>query len=828
MDRMKSLLQSYYGVAGEGGGGSAGAHDLDSPDLDVRSYAGLQLREQPFAEMLRLDDALVQETASLDADMQLLVYDNYARFVHATDTIRNMKEKIDQIDSEIDGLSAKVSTIETAAENITERMAPKRTKIEKLVRLQNLIRKLNFLFELPVRLQQCIDMGAPQQAVFYYKRAVPILQKHGEVSSFANIERESHQLMQELGKSSLERSSRAGLSYEEFNECVKVLIELNECETTEQTFSGTAGLGERFLEWHETYFENKVSAISETSENQSPTDLVDTFFNEVLNPLKDCCENYNRLFVDRKRLAIAQVATAAEAEGAQQETSPGLNGEGSEDSAAIMKALKDFAKPTIASVFSAIRTCLVSSNLQENDESQNGHYRPLLSALNVLMQRVENYKLEGIIRDGLLRDRATEIAEHATRKQVVHAYESLRESVTGHLVRLFHECSTDGSKGETTETTKTASDTKLVPIQVAKSVMESIEADISSTMSGLETLLKESGDVLSEMTAIFDNLIKFQLRFWLLWLANALECFCDPYHPYRKAGTGCGSATWAASGLKKDMLSERAKIQVDVPTTDADVPVLFPLALACLAQQLRGYVRQSPYPIAGAPELMNEIDATKDRLLVAYVISCGQALSETLRPAFVQPHTEFRTFVAEPSQVRPFAAEIIEYLAAVSKMVAKSSGEPVQQANANAQLSANNTIESNVRYSRKSSRRSGSSSNVHLDIERMFADNIKTLSTVQFTGESVALGVLKIVLKSIFELLRETTLNKFGFQQIEVDIFFLRSVLPVLLQDVSVANSMLTRIMSIASDRCLDPTPLEANTVDQLCRARRQQLQISM
>lgn len=40
---------------------------------------------------MRRDDQLIREIKELDTSMQMLVYENYNKFISATDTIRKMK-----------------------------------------------------------------------------------------------------------------------------------------------------------------------------------------------------------------------------------------------------------------------------------------------------------------------------------------------------------------------------------------------------------------------------------------------------------------------------------------------------------------------------------------------------------------------------------------------------------------------------------------------------------------------------------------------------------------------------------------------------------------
>ena len=50
--------------------------------------------------------AMSTEIKSLDSDMQMLVYENYNKFITATDTIRSMKSIVDGMDSNMQQLKS--------------------------------------------------------------------------------------------------------------------------------------------------------------------------------------------------------------------------------------------------------------------------------------------------------------------------------------------------------------------------------------------------------------------------------------------------------------------------------------------------------------------------------------------------------------------------------------------------------------------------------------------------------------------------------------------------------------------------------------------------
>lgn len=49
------------------------------------------LQGRGLNDLLQRDDQLIREIKELDTNMQMLVYENYNKFISATDTIRKMK-----------------------------------------------------------------------------------------------------------------------------------------------------------------------------------------------------------------------------------------------------------------------------------------------------------------------------------------------------------------------------------------------------------------------------------------------------------------------------------------------------------------------------------------------------------------------------------------------------------------------------------------------------------------------------------------------------------------------------------------------------------------
>jgi hypothetical protein len=140
-ERIKNLLSSYYGNADQqqgvpGGSGLAGtapsaapdapaasmgaprlAHagggaTLDSPAFNAEQHIAVMTKTYSVDRLLAEHRSMAREIKNLDSDMQQLVYENYNKFIAATDTIRSMKTNVDGMESDMEKLKANMGKAE--------------------------------------------------------------------------------------------------------------------------------------------------------------------------------------------------------------------------------------------------------------------------------------------------------------------------------------------------------------------------------------------------------------------------------------------------------------------------------------------------------------------------------------------------------------------------------------------------------------------------------------------------------------------------------------------------------------------------------------------
>lgn len=114
------------------------------------------LQTRGLNDLLTRDDQLIREIKELDTSMQMLVYENYNKFISATDTIRKMKTNVASMEDEVAKVVGSMDVITERSESINVALAPHRSKVEKLIGVRRLLKRLEFIFELPQRLNTCV------------------------------------------------------------------------------------------------------------------------------------------------------------------------------------------------------------------------------------------------------------------------------------------------------------------------------------------------------------------------------------------------------------------------------------------------------------------------------------------------------------------------------------------------------------------------------------------------------------------------------------------------------------------------------------------------
>jgi hypothetical protein len=200
----RAILSQYYrGTSSEpesevsakqrptssGGGGISPDHPLNinGAAFNADQFTQKLIKEASLSQLMAQETEVVRQIGSLDSDMQTLVYENYNKFIAATDTIRKMRIDFRAMEDEMDALAGKMHNISSFSGQISETLKDRRSRIGQLSSTHALLKKLQFLFELPAKLKECIAEDDLPTGVKYYLRAQRVLDQYEHMASFKGI-----------------------------------------------------------------------------------------------------------------------------------------------------------------------------------------------------------------------------------------------------------------------------------------------------------------------------------------------------------------------------------------------------------------------------------------------------------------------------------------------------------------------------------------------------------------------------------------------------------------------------------------------------------------
>ncbi|KAI9989693.1 hypothetical protein PInf_019978 [Phytophthora infestans] len=297
MNRMQELLSSYYGLQDQESRQEQ-LRNIDSPGFDPKIYVKELLTTRGLNDLLATDDKLIREIKDLDTNMQMLVYENYNKFISATDTIRKMKNNVASMEDEVGRVVKSMDTITAKSESINVALAPHRSKVEKLIGVRRLLKRFEFIFELPQRLSTAVKQKEYANATKYYLLARRILGRYEHISSFKAIQMEAEKIIQQLERLLKKRMLDTTLESKELCDTVVLLHQLDACNDE---------IRDQFLEWHQAYFERAV-AVSKTQGTTSSFRRPHTNFgptDEVIDVLQD--ENFSSAVVESEYFVFMRV-----------------------------------------------------------------------------------------------------------------------------------------------------------------------------------------------------------------------------------------------------------------------------------------------------------------------------------------------------------------------------------------------------------------------------------------------------------------------------------------------------------------------------------------
>ncbi|XP_017344469.1 vacuolar protein sorting-associated protein 51 homolog [Ictalurus punctatus] len=787
--RVHGLLQLYYGLSEEGKAEqteSADPCDINGPHFDPELYLNKMRKECSLAELMDQESCMVKQIRSLDSDMQTLVYENYNKFISATDTIRKMKNDFKKMEDEMDCLSANMAAITEFSAKISSTLQGQHTQITKLSGVHSLVRKLQFLFEFPAWLRRCVECGEFGRAVSAQKRARCVLNHYNNITSFRGIQDECNTIMLELTLHLRDRFSDSSASAKELSECVELLLQLDEPaeELCDKFLSHAHSKKEADLQALEAELSDSrpsvtpVSPVSESNPFLSPAgrmdilEFIDRGCNEFVSDLCLVIASYQELFITRPQ---------------------GGNHAPKHLPQMANQKLQQFVDTLAGRYFR-----IVERRIQE--EKGVGDNSLLVRALDRFHRRLQ--AVSKLLPGSEVASRGTDIVINAARERIKQYLCALQNFYLDSLTDVRQalaapRVTVGGASGAGSSAAKEAPPT--LP-ELLTSLSNSILNQIKSVLVSVH--LFTAKDI------TFSNKPYFKGEFCSQGVREGLivsfiKFICQTSRQF------CESAGDRSSSTPPTLLLLLSRLCLDYDTSTISY------ILTLTDEQ---FLTQLHSPVTTVTTLCAEAREAAQKLLNHYVKVQGLIISQMLRKS-----VETRDWVntIEPRNVRAVMKRVVEDTTAIDVQVGLLYEEGVRKAHSSDSskrtFSVYSSSRQQLRYAPSYTPSAPMDTNLLSNIHKLFSERIDIFSPVEFNKVSVLTGIVKISLKSLVECVRVRSFGRFGLQQVQVDCHYLQLYLWRFVSDENLVHFLLDEIVSSTAHRCIEPVPMEQSVIELIC-----------
>ncbi|XP_042057135.1 vacuolar protein sorting-associated protein 51 homolog isoform X1 [Salvia splendens] len=784
--RMRDLLSSFYSPDQSIPGSPphntvsrfATLDTINTTSFDADQYMNLLVQKSSLEGLLQKHVEMAAEIKNLDTDLQMLVYENYNKFISATDTIKKMKNNIVGMETNMEQLLEKITSVQSRSDGVNTSLFEKREHIEKLHRTRNLLRKVQvlellcfsdalynwlvmqelqrcyillveqFIYDLPTRLQKCIKSEAYADAVKFYTGATPIFKAYGD-SSFLDCKRASEEAVSVIIK------NLQGLVFSD-SESIQARAE-----------------SVMLLKKLDFPVENlKVKLFEKLKQFLVDLDLE---YNELTNVPVNVDESIN-----------PKSASTTTHEASVHEFAEAIR---------AYKAIFLHSEPQLCN----LGQDLVKKHFEAIHQQIMKHVRSadLLAMLRIIWTDV--LLMDEVLPEASLPDFALQ-----------HARVAIKDYTCSTFSRLLMNIS---------DTLKKYQFTVKEEMEEEYPLRAALEASKKSVIQG-------SMDALMDFRLLLDENPELLLKLRDLtidWVHEGFQDFFRKLDGYFLLLSGKKITAFQDVNLIEEMPGEKISA-----------------GLVLVLAQLTLYIEQTAIPriteelaslsagggvrgLATDPaEICRIFRSSGESFLHLYIKMRTQKISVLLKKRFAAPNWVKHK---EPREVHMFVdllrQELDEIRSEVKQILPEGLTHKHRRNNSNGSTtsSRSNPLRDDRLLTRSNTQKARSQL-LESHLAKLFKQKMEIFTKVEHTQESVVTTIVKLSLKSFQEFVRLQTFNRSGFQQIQLDIHFLRTTLKDITEDEAAVDFLLDEVIVSSAERCLDPNPLEPPVMDRLVQAK--------
>uniref|UniRef100_A0A1D1ZEC0 Vacuolar protein sorting-associated protein 51 homolog n=2 Tax=Anthurium amnicola TaxID=1678845 RepID=A0A1D1ZEC0_9ARAE len=731
---------------------------INSPSFDPDLYMNLLVHKSNLEGLLQRHVEMAAEIKNLDTDLQMLVYENYNKFISATDTIKRMKNNITGMETNMEQLLEKIMSVQSKSDGVNTSLFAKREHIEKLHRTRNFLRKIQFIYDLPGRIRKCIESEAYADAVRFFIGAKPVFEAYG-TSSFQDCKRSSEEAMDLVIENLKEKLYSDTEPVEARAEAVVLLKQLkfpvenlkNKLLDKLENFVLELQSESRGRETTKTKFDEPTGV--NPSDSVQPATHPDVTGQASIGELSKTVRAYRIIFPDSERRLI------------------------------------ELAQDLFTKHFETIRQQIMKKFSSE----------ALVLALRDIWTDV-------LLMDEVLPEAALPVVSLEAARGVIKQY----------ITTAFSRLLSDVSEALTGPQARSKEGVEQLTLQAAFE-------------SSKKAVIQGSMDRLLDFRHLLDDTFELVMKLRDLiidWVQEGFQDFFQALDGHFFSLCGKNDTTKQHINRVDGVLADKVQTglvlvlaQLSVFIEQSAIPrITEEIAASFSGGGIRGY-EYGPAFVPG--EICRQFRSASEKFLHLYITIRTQKISTLLKKRFMAPNWIKHK---EPREVHMFVDLFLQELEEIGAEVRQILPYGlVRRHHRSESTGSTNSSRSNPMREDKIGRSNTQRARSQLlesHLAKLFEQKMEIFTKIEHTEESVISTIVKLSLKSLQEFIRLQTFNRSGYQQIQLDIEFLKNPLKEIVHDEAAIDFLLKEVNNAAHERCLDPIPLEPPILDKLIQAK--------
>lgn len=860
--RVKQLLASYYGTdqahdtdAASQPSTGYGPDDLssvasatgtpkfttiDSPAFNADSYISTMIRTARVDTLMKKHGEMVREIHALDGDMQMLVYENYNKFISATDTIRSMKSNVDGMGTKMKELKTIMDGVAVTSENVNSKLQTHRDGIEELSGVKTLLQKLQLVIDLPKRMQIAVKEEAFSVAVNDYCEARALLEKYGHQGAFRSVSSECEAFIEQVTKSlkiKLQDPDQGSVESAGLLRKLKV----QEVELQDLFLQGRRSKIERLLNeatevvqgMIKGYLENSVFEVDDQNWKDGSEVTISSFVQNldrsILLLLSQIASDFNSTFSVVLESAFSAPLDRSKLTSMAKEVIK-------EYQICLMKGL---SLAGITGAFSALhmdqegvsKVDLTSEKGQEimiKKIEEDWGSKQLSKSL--LLFATDLHLLESRLPEIEIQETVKFVSKSTIEFHLFISFRTLLHRVIGTLISI-KTVAIDGQGSSN----RILSDSRLTDLQRFYTHL----CDLLVT--GLTKLVHDfrnyetNPPLLASWNGGFIDLLQTQIQDLFLTLIQAFKALIINQQKNKEIGilfqevlqgvqdlplpgildqqklSEFGSCSFQRTGLESQkcptgLILLTARLCSFLETN------LVPHAVELLASTFPG-AGTSDRPAFNPSEVIRRLNSSSTELLRVYIESYSNAISLMIRQSIAAGNW---LKLKEPRSPRPICDLLISQLENAEHEIVQLVDDGGNRSRRNLTSPGHHKDRSQSSVDLTDTTNEGTV--LERNVAKLFRQRVQLGLKAEFSQSSIQAGILGAGLKSWIECVRQKTLSRTGLQQLQLDVMYLRPLVARFVRgkESDSVNALLEEVIAAAMERSLDPTLLEASVVDKV------------